>query len=270
MRPRTWVALVAGCLVLAAAPAAAAQADTVTATGTGQSAVHPKNRNNNASIVSAYDAARQAAIGGALKEAHRVRAGIRERCGTDAGICAVGVRRPEQRLLRAGPVRRAIRSQPILRNVAPADLQEGEERTAQGGRHQEGAPLHRPAPGLRHPHRDLLGHLARSDEAAGARTRRFAASPPESCEARSADALRPPLLGCEIRPETARDLMGRLARVLGQPEDRRAGRDQERHRDQQGVVGGADEGRGAVAGADRVEEDRADDRDPQRHRELLD
>jgi uncharacterized protein YggE len=71
MRPRTWVALVAGCLVLAAAPAAAAQTDTVTATGTGQSAVHPKNRNNNASIASAYDAARQAAIGGALKEAHK-------------------------------------------------------------------------------------------------------------------------------------------------------------------------------------------------------
>jgi uncharacterized protein YggE len=71
MRPRTWVALVAGCSVLVAAPAAAAQPDTVTATGTGQHAVHPKNRNNNASIVSAYDAARQAAIGGALKEAHK-------------------------------------------------------------------------------------------------------------------------------------------------------------------------------------------------------
>ncbi len=69
MRPRTWVALVAGCWVLAAAPAAAAAPDTVTATGTGQSVVHPKNRNNNASILAAYDDARQAAIGGALKEA---------------------------------------------------------------------------------------------------------------------------------------------------------------------------------------------------------
>jgi uncharacterized protein YggE len=69
MRPRTWVALVAGCSVLAAAPAAAAAPDAVTATGTGQKAVHPKNRNNNASIVSAYDGARQAAIGGALKQA---------------------------------------------------------------------------------------------------------------------------------------------------------------------------------------------------------
>ncbi len=71
MRPRAWLALVAGCSVLAAAPAAAAQPDTVTATGTGQHAVHPQNRKSNASIVSAYDAARQAAIGGALQEAHR-------------------------------------------------------------------------------------------------------------------------------------------------------------------------------------------------------
>lgn len=64
------MALVAGCSVLAAAPAAAAAPDTVTATATGQRAVHPKNRNNNASIASAYDAARQAAIGGALQDAH--------------------------------------------------------------------------------------------------------------------------------------------------------------------------------------------------------
>jgi uncharacterized protein YggE len=55
--------------VLTAAPAAAAQADTVTATGVSESAVHPKNRNNNTSIVSAYDAARKASIGGALKDA---------------------------------------------------------------------------------------------------------------------------------------------------------------------------------------------------------
>jgi uncharacterized protein DUF541 len=70
MRPRTWVALVAGCWVLAAAPAAVAATDTVTATGTSQSAVHPQNRHNNASIASAYDAARKAAIGGALRDAH--------------------------------------------------------------------------------------------------------------------------------------------------------------------------------------------------------
>jgi uncharacterized protein YggE len=62
--------LCALCSVLGAAPAAAAQPDTVTATGTGRHAVQPKNRNSNASIVSAYDAARQAAIGGALSEAH--------------------------------------------------------------------------------------------------------------------------------------------------------------------------------------------------------
>ena len=70
MRLKAWAVLVAGCAVLAGAPAAAAAAGTVTATGTGQSAVHPTNRNNNASIASAYDAARQAAIGGALEDAH--------------------------------------------------------------------------------------------------------------------------------------------------------------------------------------------------------
>ena len=70
MRLTMWVTLVAGCLVLAAVPAAAAAAGTVTATGTGERAVHPMNRHDNASIVSAYDAARQAAIGGALKDAH--------------------------------------------------------------------------------------------------------------------------------------------------------------------------------------------------------
>jgi hypothetical protein len=71
MRLRMWVTLVAGCLVLAAVPAAAAAAaGTVTATGTGERAVHPMNRHDNASIVSAYDAARQAAIGGALTDAH--------------------------------------------------------------------------------------------------------------------------------------------------------------------------------------------------------
>jgi hypothetical protein len=64
--------LVAGCasLAVAGAPAAAAQGSSVTATGTGQSAVHPKNRNNNASIAAAYEAARHAAIAGALAQAH--------------------------------------------------------------------------------------------------------------------------------------------------------------------------------------------------------
>jgi hypothetical protein len=72
MRRRTSAILLAGCatLAVAAAPAAAAQSSSVTATGTNQSVVHPRNRDNNASIVTAYDAARQAAIGGALKQAH--------------------------------------------------------------------------------------------------------------------------------------------------------------------------------------------------------
>jgi len=72
MRRRMWAILLAvgASAALAAAPAAAADAQTVTATGTGQTAVHPTDRHNNASIVSAYDAARHAAIGGALTQAH--------------------------------------------------------------------------------------------------------------------------------------------------------------------------------------------------------
>jgi Protein of unknown function (DUF541) len=72
MRGKLWAILVAGgaTVALAAAPVAAAAGQTVTATGTGLKAVHPSNRNNNASIVRAFDAARHAAIGGALRQAH--------------------------------------------------------------------------------------------------------------------------------------------------------------------------------------------------------
>jgi hypothetical protein len=73
MRRRISAILLAGCagLAVAVTPAAAAvPSSTVTATGTSQSVVHPKDRNNNASIVAAFDAARQASIAGALKQAH--------------------------------------------------------------------------------------------------------------------------------------------------------------------------------------------------------
>ena len=72
MRRRISAILLTGCatLAVAGAPAAAAQSSSVTATGTNQSVVHPRDRNSNASIVTAFDAARQAAIGGALKQAH--------------------------------------------------------------------------------------------------------------------------------------------------------------------------------------------------------
>ncbi len=72
MRRRLSAILLTGCatLVVAATPAGAAQSSSVTATGTNQSVVHPRDRHNNASIVTAFDAARQAAIGGALKQAH--------------------------------------------------------------------------------------------------------------------------------------------------------------------------------------------------------
>ena len=79
MQRRMWAVLLAvgATAALAAAPVAAAAeqsvtaaGQSVTATGTGQSRVHPTNRHNNASIVSAYDAARHAAIGTALSQAH--------------------------------------------------------------------------------------------------------------------------------------------------------------------------------------------------------
>jgi hypothetical protein len=72
MRRTMRAGLLAGCasLVVAVAPAAAAQTSTVTATGTSQSVVHPRDRHNNNSIVAAFDAARQASIAGALKQAH--------------------------------------------------------------------------------------------------------------------------------------------------------------------------------------------------------
>lgn len=72
MRRRMGMVLLAGCssVLLAGAPAHAAQTGTVTATGTSQHAVHPRDRHSNASIVAAYDAARRAAIGGALTQAH--------------------------------------------------------------------------------------------------------------------------------------------------------------------------------------------------------
>ncbi|MFL5864162.1 MAG: SIMPL domain-containing protein [Solirubrobacteraceae bacterium] len=58
--------------LLTAAPAiAATTADSVTATGTGQSKVTPTNRNSNASIKTAYDAAKRAAISGAIADARR-------------------------------------------------------------------------------------------------------------------------------------------------------------------------------------------------------
>lgn len=53
-----------------AAPAVTAQGGTVTATGTGQVKVVPANRRSNASIAAAVDKAQQAAIPGAIVQAH--------------------------------------------------------------------------------------------------------------------------------------------------------------------------------------------------------
>jgi hypothetical protein len=64
--------LLSSCAValLASAPAVAAGTSSVTATGTGEARVLPKNRHNNASIATAYEAARKASIAGAVKDAH--------------------------------------------------------------------------------------------------------------------------------------------------------------------------------------------------------
>jgi uncharacterized protein YggE len=76
MRRRlTFVAsmVVAGLLVAgpASAQSTSGPSQTVTATGTGQTRVLPKNRNSNASIAAAVDAARKASIAGAIRDAQQ-------------------------------------------------------------------------------------------------------------------------------------------------------------------------------------------------------
>jgi hypothetical protein len=85
---RVLVILVAGCaslLVAVSSATALVQSSTVTATGTSQSVVHPRDRNNNASIVAAFDAARQASIAGALKQAHEYALGYAKAVGLTLG-----------------------------------------------------------------------------------------------------------------------------------------------------------------------------------------
>jgi uncharacterized protein YggE len=70
MKRRTLMLAPVLAVVLGAAPALADTAKTVTATGTGQTRVHPTNRNSNASIAAAVEAAKKASIQGAIKQAH--------------------------------------------------------------------------------------------------------------------------------------------------------------------------------------------------------
>ena len=137
----------------------AAASGTVTATGTGERAVHPKNRHDNASIVSAYDAARHAAIGGALKDAHTNALAYAKGVGLTLGSVVsvsdaensafygpgefVGPFGPNQF---CGTLRRAILKK-----------EKNGRRKVVG--YQEGPPLHRPQLRLRLPHRDLLGYV---------------------------------------------------------------------------------------------------------------
>jgi hypothetical protein len=69
---RGLLVLLSSCVLalLACAPAVAAPTGSVTATGTGEAKVVPKNRQNNASIVTAYETARKASIAGAIGDAH--------------------------------------------------------------------------------------------------------------------------------------------------------------------------------------------------------
>jgi opacity protein-like surface antigen len=70
MSPRS-LALVSVVVALtAAAPATADQGQSVTATGSAQLKVVPKDRKSNSSIVAAVDAAHQAGIPAAIKDAH--------------------------------------------------------------------------------------------------------------------------------------------------------------------------------------------------------
>ena len=57
-------------MLLAAAPAVAAPTANVTATGTARTRVLPTNRHSNSSIQTAYEAAQQASIAGAIHDAH--------------------------------------------------------------------------------------------------------------------------------------------------------------------------------------------------------
>lgn len=70
MSPRSLVLVPIVAALVAAAPAAADQAKSVTATGTAQIKVEPKNRKSESSIQTAVEAAHQAGIPAALKDAH--------------------------------------------------------------------------------------------------------------------------------------------------------------------------------------------------------
>ena len=70
MSPRSLALVSAVAALTAAAPATADQTKSVTATGSAQTKVIPKNRQSNSSIAAAVEAAHQAGIPAALKDAH--------------------------------------------------------------------------------------------------------------------------------------------------------------------------------------------------------
>jgi uncharacterized protein YggE len=70
MSPRSLVLVPVVAALVAAAPATADQSQSVTATGSAQVKVVPKDRKSNASIAAAVEAAHQAGIPAAIKDAH--------------------------------------------------------------------------------------------------------------------------------------------------------------------------------------------------------
>ena len=70
MSPRSLVLVSVVAALTAAAPATADQGQSVTATGSAQIKVVPKDRKSNSSIAAAVDAAHQAGIPAAIKDAH--------------------------------------------------------------------------------------------------------------------------------------------------------------------------------------------------------
>jgi len=70
MSPRSLALVSVVAALTAAAPAVADQGQSVTATGSAQTKVVPKNRQSNSSIAAAVEAAHQAGIPAALKDAH--------------------------------------------------------------------------------------------------------------------------------------------------------------------------------------------------------
>ena len=141
------------------APAGAAQAQTVTATGTGQARVLPKNRQNNASIVAAVDAAHKASIAGAVSEAHEYAVDYATAVGLTLGsvmsvsdVQTNSFYGPGQTTGPFGPDQYCGTVEQLVGRPV--------KREGQAAKIQEGAPMHRAPVRVHDAHGDLLGKLS--------------------------------------------------------------------------------------------------------------